>query len=228
MATVERPAPEQHPAAEPSPAGEQRIVMHDVSWATYQRLLADRGERPVPLLCYDQGSLELMSPSEEHERNKKLIGYLIVFWAAEKRAPIRSLGSTTFVRKKQRRGFEPDECYYVERESLVRGKKNIDLNVDPPPDLVVEVDVSRTSLNKLDLYSGLGIPEVWRYDGNALIVYNLGADGQYAVRPDSLQLPGFPTCDVAEWLQRANATDESSWVQSFLAWVRQRDSRKEG
>lgn len=228
MATAERRAPEQHLAAEPGPAGEQRIIMHDVSWQTYQRLLADRGERPVPLICYDQGSLELMSPSDEHENHKKLIGYLIVFWAAEKGAPIRSLGSTTFISKKQRRGFEPDECYYIERESLMRGRKKIDLNVDPPPDLVVEVDVSRKSLNKLDLYAGLGIPEVWRFEGKALTVYGLDADGQYAVRLDSLQLPGFPIGDVAEWLQRAQATDESSWAQSFLAWIRQRDSRNGG
>ncbi|HUY93532.1 MAG TPA: Uma2 family endonuclease [Pirellulales bacterium] len=216
MATAERAAPE------------QRIVMHDVSWETYQSLLADRGERPVPRMSYDQGSLELMSPSDEHKNNKKLIGYLIFTWAVQQGIPFRSFGSTTFIREEQQRGFEPDECYYIEREPLMRGKPGIDLDVDPPPDLMVEVDVSRTSLKKLALCAGLAIPEVWRFDGKALIVYELGADGQYSIRADSLQLPGFPTAEVAEWIERAKATDETSWAQSFLAWIRQRGTRKNG
>lgn len=210
--------------AERTAVSDQCIVMHEVSWATYQGLLADRGERPVPLMCYDQGSLELMSPSDEHESNKKLIGYLIFTWAAEKGIPLRSLGSTTFIREQQRRGFEPDECYYIEHESQMRGKRGIDLNFDPPPDLVLEIDVSRKSLNKLNLYSGLGIPEVWRFDGQVLTVYELMADGQYATRRASARLPGFPVQDAVEWLARADQMDEARWIRSFQDWVRSQRS----
>jgi Uma2 family endonuclease len=210
MATAERVRPA------------QRIVMHDVSWKTYQGLLADRGERPVPRMCYDQGELELTSPSDEHESNKKLISYLIVFWAMELSVPLRSLGSTTFIHEEQKRGLEPDECYYIQHESLVRGKLGIDLNVDPPPDLVVEIDVSSKSLRKLRLYAGLGIPEVWRFDGQRLTVYELTGDGQYSVRPGSVQLPGFPTADVVEWIARAQTTDEASWARAFPSWIRER------
>lgn len=206
----------------------QRIVMHDVSWETYQSLLADRGERPVPRICYDQGDLELLSPSDEHENNKKLIGYLIFSWAMELNVPLRSLGSTTFIHEVQKRGLEPDECYYIQHEPLVRGKLGIDLNVDPPPDLVVEIDVSSRSLRKLRLYAGLGIPEVWRFDGQRLIVYELMGDRQYSVRSDSAQLPGFPTADVADWIARAQTTDEASWARAFQSWIRERRESRDG
>ncbi|HEV7226018.1 MAG TPA: Uma2 family endonuclease [Pirellulales bacterium] len=207
---------------------EQRIVMHGVSWRTYQSLLADRGERGSPRMSYDQGSLELMSPSDEHERYKKRLGYMIVFWALENGIPLASLGSTTFLRKEQRRGLEPDECYYIQHESLVRGKLGIDLSVDPPPDLVVEVDVSSKSLRKLRLYAGLQIPEVWRFDREALTVHELHADGLYAVRPDSVQLPGFPTSETGQWISRAETMDEMSWLRSFQDWARQRGEQTGG
>jgi Uma2 family endonuclease len=207
---------------------EQRIVMHGVSWRTYQSLLADRGERAGPRMSYDQGSLELTSPSDEHENYKKLLGYMIFSWAVENDIPLRSLGSTTFIRQEQRRGLEPDECYYIQHESLVRGKRGIDLSVDPPPDLVVEVDVSSKSLKKLRLYAGLQIPEVWRFDRKGLTVYELHADGQYAVRADSVQLPGFPTAETSEWIARAETTDELSWSRSFQNWVRQRGEQSNG
>jgi len=216
MATAERPG------------AEQRIVMHDISWQTYQRLLDERGERAVPRICYDQGSLELMSPSEEHESNKKLIGYLIFFWALENGIPLRSLGSTTFIRENQRRGFESDECYYIRNESLARGKTEIDLNADPPPDLVLEVEVSRKSLNKLKLFAGLGIPEVWRFDRTMLTVYKLDDKGHYEIVDDSVNLPGFPVKDVADWIARAQTTDETRWAHSFQNWIRQRNTSKSG
>lgn len=201
---------------------EQRIVMHGVSWRTYQCLLADRGESAGPRMSNDQGSLELISPSDEHENYKKLLGYMIFSWAVENDIPLRSLGSTTFIRQDQRRGLEPDECYYIQHESLVRGKQGIDLSVDPPPDLVVEVDVSSKPLRKHRLYAGLQIPEVWRFDRKGLTVYELRADGQYAVRADSVQLPGFPAVEAANWLARAATTDEATWARSFQIWIRGR------
>lgn len=217
MATAEK-------AAATTAASDQRIVIDGVRWETYLSLLADRGDRSVPRMTFDQGELELRSPSGDHERSKKLIGYLIFSWAVEHGIPLCSLGSTTFTRPEQQRGLEPDECYYIQNEALVRGKRSFDLASDPPPDLVLEVDISSRSLKKLKLYAALGIPEVWRFSRQGVQVYRLGDDGAYSARTDSECLPGFPVQDVAAWLARAEATDEISWARSFQAWIRERQS----
>ena len=210
MATAERIRP-----------NDQRIVINGVSWKTFQGLLADRGERLVPRMAYDQGELELMSPSEEHEQYKKLIGYMIVFWAVEQGIPLRSLGSATFTQSEQQRSLEPDECYYITNESLVRGKREIELGSDPPPDLALEVDIASKSAKKLGLYAAIGIPEVWRYSRQGLQVYKLSADGRYSLSPESACLIGFPVRDVQNWLARADSMDETNWIRSFQSWIRE-------
>ncbi|HUY93533.1 MAG TPA: Uma2 family endonuclease [Pirellulales bacterium] len=215
MATAERAAPE------------QRIVMHGISWQTYQNLLDERGDRKVPQMCYNQGSLELMSPSEDHEVYRRLLGRMIDDWTVENDIPIRSMGATTLKRETEQHGAEADECFYVKNERLVRGRR-IDLNVDPPPDLAIEIDISSSSIAKLDVYAGLGVREIWLFNGEALTVYELRSDGRYQIIGESVNLPGFPIKDVADWIARAQTTDETSWARSFLAWIRQRDASKDG
>ncbi len=209
MATAERVRP-----------NDQRIVINGVSWKTFQGLLADRGERLVPRMAYDQGELELMSPSEEHEQYKKLIGYMIVFWAVEQGIPLRSLGSATFTLNEQQRSLEPDECYYIANESLVRGKREIELGSDPPPDLALEVDIASKSAKKLGLYAAIGIAEVWRYSRQGLQVYQLSTEGRYSLRSESACLVDFPVRDVHNWLARADSMDETNWIRSFQTWIR--------
>ncbi|PSB54943.1 Uma2 family endonuclease [Chroococcidiopsis cubana CCALA 043] len=156
---------------------EQRLTLSDVSWDTYEKLLEAFGEHRAARLTYDLGVLEFMVPLEEHENKSDLIGVFIRTLVEESGWNIKSLASTTLKREDLKKGAEPDKCYYIQNEMLVRGR-TIDLNRDPPPDLVVEVDITHTDIDKNALYAQLGIPEFWRYDGAVLRIYQL-ATGEY-------------------------------------------------
>lgn len=194
-----------------------RILLHGVSWATYEALLADIGDRPIRL-TYDQGDLEIMSPSDEHERIKKLVGRMVEAMTEELEIPIRSAGSTTLRRQLKKRGLEPDECYYVANEIVMRGRDTIDLDEDPPPDLAIEVDVSHSCLDRLSIYAAIGIPEIWRLENDQLQVYSL-VDGRYSVVPQSPSFPFLPMAEFNRILGQRNATDETSWIRSFRQWA---------
>ncbi len=196
-----------------------QVLLHNVPWSTYEVLLSDLDPRGTRL-TYDRGNLEIMSPSREHERLKRLIGRMIETMTVEWNMPISSGGSTTIKSEMKKRGLEPDECYYVANESRMRGKDDFDINVDPPPDLVVEVDITRSSLNRMELYAAFGVPEVWRYDGKALRVELLQADGTYGRQDQSSAFPFLPLAEIPRFLERRNATDETTWIRSFRQWVR--------
>ena len=121
---------------------EQRVLLRNISWETYERLLEERGDNSAPRFTYDRGELEIMSPSPEHEALNRSIALLVEFLAAELGIDVYDLGSTTFRREDLERGFEPDSCFYIENEERVRGKTRKDLSVDPPPDLVIEIDIT--------------------------------------------------------------------------------------
>ncbi len=146
------------------------VILHGVSWAAYEQLLADLQDSHAAYFAYDRGVLEIMAPSAEHEEYKDMIALLINVLAEEMAIDLRSFGSTTFRRKDLQRGFEPDACFYIPNEMRVRGEKKLDLAVDPPPDLVVEIDIISLSLDKLPIYAQIGVPEVWRYDGLRLSI----------------------------------------------------------
>lgn len=209
MATIEQPEASKH------------LLLEGISWETYEMLLRDRGDRPSPRITYDRGRLEFMSPSDEHEEHKHLIGLLLVFWAIEKRVPQRGLGSMTIRKRQLLRGVEPDQCYYVRSEPLVRGKRKLDLSIDPPPDLAIEIDVSRSSVEKLQVHAALGVSEVWLFDGERVNVHELTDRGTYAPRDASSNLPGFPVASVGEWIDRAFESDETTWAIRFQQWVRE-------
>src|SRR5262249_44955535 len=156
---------------------------------------ATLGEQRVRL-TYDRGTLELMTPSYRHEHYKMLLGRLLETWTEEHDIPIRSGGSTTFHREDVDRGLEPDQCYYIQHEYAVRGKEEIDLASDPPPDLAIEVDITSSVLNRLAIYAALGVPEVWRYNGIRLEVYRLGTDRTYVRSDQSLTFPSLPLTDI--------------------------------
>lgn len=196
-----------------------RFVLYDVPWSTYESILAGNGDRPIRL-TYDRGVLEMMSPLQEHERAKKLLGRMIETLTVELRIPIRSAGSTTLRSELKQRGLEPDECYYVVNEARVRGKARFDLSIDPPPDLAIEVDITSSSLDRMGIYAALGVLEVWRYDGEGLSVQMLQADGSYARQPQSTAFPFLPIDELRKFLDRCDETDETSWICSFGDWVR--------
>ena len=148
------------------------IVLHNIAWSTYEAILADMEDQVIHL-TYDHGELEIMSPSDKHERIKRLIGRMVEVMTEVLGIPIRSAGSTTFKKQMLHRGLEPDECYYVTHEEQLWGRDTIDLLVDPPPDLAIEVDISRSSLDRMGIYAALGVPEVWRYEDGDVVAYVL-------------------------------------------------------
>ncbi len=198
---------------------ETRVLLRGISWPTYEALvrdLEDSGKR----LTYDQGYLEIMSPSDEHERFKRLIGRMIEAMTEELDIPIRSAGSTTWKIELRKRGLEPDECYYVASESKIRGRDEIDLDQDPPPDLALEVDLSRPCIEKLPIYAELGVPELWCYDGESLRIMLLQADGRYVQAPAGAAFAFLPPAEIERFLARRNETDETTWIRGFREWVR--------
>src|SRR5437762_1207843 len=202
----------------------QRFVFRGVDWRSYRAILDAAGERRLRA-AYDGWSLEIMTTSRIHDKFSRLIGRLIVTLTEELGLPIDSAGSTTLDRADVERGIEPDECFYLKNEPLIRGKREIDLTVDPPPDLAIEIDVSRSSVSRLPIYARLGVPEVWRFDGESLHVYVRGADGEYAVRERGINLPMLRPADLLPFLQQEGQTDENALIRSFRAWFREQIAR---
>ena len=128
--------------------------------------------------------------------------------------------SDSFLHEAARRGLEPDECYYLQNEPCVRGKGDLDLGVDPPPDLVVEVDLSRSSLDKFAICQSLGIQEIWRFDGVELKVHVRSTQGEYCLAERSTAFPLLPLEGLREFLGRWNTAGENRLVREFAEWVR--------
>ena len=152
-----------------------RLLLSDVSWDEYEALLEELSEKRHLKISYDEGSLEMMTLSPEHEGFKGLFTHLIQILTEEMNLPDKSLGSTTMKQKKKARGAEPDDCFYIENVAKVRGLRRLDLTTDPPPDLAVEIDVTHPSLDKMSIYAALGTPECWRFDGRQVQFYRLSA-----------------------------------------------------
>jgi Uma2 family endonuclease len=197
----------------------QRFLLSGVSWQTYDSLLKALGDRRIRL-TYDRGNLELMTLSFRHERFGRLLGRMIDTLTLELDLPVQGGKSTTFRREDLDRGLEPDECFYLANQPRIQGKQEIDLTVDPPPDLAIEVDITRSSLDRMGIYVALGVPELWRFDGRSLQVFGLRADGTYAPLASSPGFPFLPMADVARFLSEGATSDETPWIRSFRDWVR--------
>jgi Uma2 family endonuclease len=198
--------------------GVQHFVLEDASWALYETLLKEVGSHPVRM-TYDDGRLEMMSPLAEHEGSKRLIGRMIEMLTLMRDMPMKSLGSTTFRRKDRRKGVEPDECYYFKNEAKVRGRKRVDLKKDPPPDLVVEVDIAHGSIPREPIYAAFGVPEIWRFNGVRLQCLHLEGD-RYAARKMSLAFPFLEPARLERFIDKLSHQEETSIIKEFIAWVR--------
>jgi Uma2 family endonuclease len=203
-----------------------RVILRNISWQTYQSLIRDFEVEPAIRLTYDRGTLEIRMPLDPHETYKKLLGRLIETATEEIDLEIRSLGSRTCDREDLARGLEPDQCYYIQNEALVRDIEQIDLAHLPPPDLAVEVDITSSSLDRLSIYADLGVPELWRYDGRSLTLYQL-QDGQYLPCNRSIALPLLQASDITRFLELRFPQDktqapvgENSLVKQFRHWLR--------
>ena len=198
---------------------EQRVVLHDVSWATYEHLLADHLDCSSPHFTYDRGTLEIISPSIEHEETNRSIATLVEIVTEEWGMDLRNLGSTTFKREDLQSGFEPDSCFYIQRIKSIKGKRKIDLATDPPPDLVIEIDLTSGSIHKLSIYAALGIPEVWRYVGNRLLILVL-ADQDYVEVDESRALPGLTGAVIVRFIEDNLTLERPAWMKGVREWAR--------
>jgi Uma2 family endonuclease len=198
----------------------QRFLLHNIDWRGYEAMLRIIGDRPIRL-TYDRGNLELMSPSRKHEKSKRLHGILIQAIAEELEIPCTGEASTTWRREDLDRGLEPDECFYFyDHAEQLADKEEIDLSTDPPPDLAIEIDITRSSLDRQGIYAALGVPELWRFDGESLRVFRLRDDGTYEPCTNSPMFPFLPLEDVVRLLKQGATMDQSRWGRMVREWVR--------
>ena len=195
----------------------RRLVLHGVPWSHYETLLDLFKDRSLRL-TYDRGTLELMTPLSIHERCKKLIGRMIDVMTLEWGVRIVAVGSTTFRSEEALRGLEPDQCYYLANADGVADWARVDLDVDPPPDLAIEIDVTSNSRFRLGIYSALKVPEVWRFDGETLQVLRLEGE-TYRPAAASIALPSAPISDMTRFLMRYNQGNDTAWTLEFRDWL---------
>lgn len=204
----------------PPEIAEIRVLVPNVSWDTYERLLVDLSDCSAPRLTYDRGELEIMSPTPKHEKVNRAIEILVSTLAAEMQIEVASLGSTTFKREDIERGFEPDSCFYFKSEISIRGKEQLDLKVDPPPDLVFEVDITSSSIDKQSLFAKFGVPELWRYDGETVQILVLVA-GSYAQSSQSAVLPVLRVEILTNFVAEYLALSRVQWMKKLKDWARE-------
>jgi Uma2 family endonuclease len=197
----------------------ESIVIHGVSWAYYEQTLKEIGKQPIRVAFLD-GAIELFELQPEEERRGMAIAALVVTLAVERRIPLKCLGSTTFRREDKDAGSEPDECFYFNDVESFRGIKRFDPLVQRAPDLWVEVDVLNPSVAREPIYARLGVPEIWRYSNDRLVVRLLTPDGVYADSATSLALPFLPMAAFAKFIPRWIEEDEIRVLAEFREWVR--------
>ncbi len=212
-------------AVKSSPEG--RVSLRNVSWEIYERLLEDPG-RSAPRFFYNRGVLEIVSPAFEHEQIAGVIASLVGELAVELESDMTEARSTTFNREDLLRGFEPDVSFYFSENAWrVRGKRRIDLDAgDPPPDLVVEVDITSPSASKLPIYARLGVAEVWRHDGTRLAILGLlrqdaEEEGYYAEIPESTSLAPtrVPGESLTRFVEEGLVSGRPAWTRRVREWA---------
>ncbi|MBW4470801.1 MAG: Uma2 family endonuclease [Stenomitos rutilans HA7619-LM2] len=200
----------------------QRIQLQEVSWSEFEAILDELGDKRACRIAYSDGTLEIRMPSPEHEVDKELIGDMVKILLEELDLDNECFGSTTFKRQNVTKGIEPDQCFYIENYAVMIGKRRIDLTVDPPPDLAIEVDV--TSKTGLDAYQALGVPELWRFEDGRLRISVL-QDGQYQDVNVSPHFPQFPIVDgLSQFLERSQTEGRSRTLKAFRQWVQERQN----
>ena len=196
----------------------QELLLEDVSWQQFENILAELGEHRAARISYSYGFLEIMVPLPEHEKAKEIIGDMVKILLNELSINYDALGSTTLKNEKMNQGVEPDACFYIQNQAAVIGKNRINLIVDPPPDLAIEIDL--TSRTQLDNYQILGVPELWRYGKQGLQI-NVLENGKYVESDFSPTFPGIPIIElVNQYVQQSKAIGSSQAIQAFRNWLR--------
>ena len=200
-----------------------RVVLQNISWLQFENLLKDLGDHRAARLAYDQGTLEIMTPLPEHEHYKEVISDIVKDLADLLDLDYESLGSTTWKRESRLAGVEPDNCFYFQNEAAIRGKLQFDLNQDPPPDLVLEIDLTSKSLNRFPIYARLGVPEIWCYDSGELKIYQL-QNGEYQEAQISLVFPNLAVQEIPRLIEQNRSLGRRALRQVVRAWARKQSN----
>ena len=197
----------------------QNVLLQGVSWRLYEQMLAEIGESHSVHLAFDNGSLEISVPTPIHEVPNRILSSLVEIVCLETGVSALNFGSTTFRNEAALKGCEPDTAFYIQSEPALRGRLTLNLEFDPPPDLVIEVDYTSSSLNKLPIYAGLGVPEVWLSEGQRVDFYRLVRNRYRKIR-HSLALPFLDSETATGFLQRGLADERIKWVRQIQDWAR--------
>jgi len=200
-----------------TPVG-QCVIVQGVGWDTYTCLLADFADSSGTRIAYNQGTLEIMAPSFKHEQAADLLSDIVKAVAEAQALDVVPAGSTTFKREDVERGFEPDASFYVQHAADIRGLSTVDLAVDPPPDVIIEIDLTHPSLDKFPIYAALGVPEVWRHDGTQTHIYRR-ADEAYTEVPSSAVLPDVTTASLTQMVHLGLELPRQVWIGRVRDWV---------
>jgi Uma2 family endonuclease len=197
----------------------QQLLLEDVSWQQLESILAELGESRAARLSYSNGLLEIMVPLPEHEKAKEIIGDMVKILLSERGINYEALGSTTLKNERMIQAVEPDACFYIQNQAAVIGKNRLDMGVDPPPDLAIEIDL--TSRTQLENYQILRVPELWRYARRGLQINVLQA-GRYVESDVSPTFPDIPIIElVNRYVQQSKVAGSSQAIQAFRSWVRE-------
>ncbi|MBD2296135.1 Uma2 family endonuclease [Anabaena sphaerica FACHB-251] len=197
----------------------QQMLLKDISWQQLENILEEMGERRAARISYSNGWLEIMVPLAEHEKDKEIVGDLVKILLAILDVDFEPFGSTTLKNERMRQAVEPDTSFYIQNQGAVIGKNRIDLNIDPPPDLAIEIDI--TSRTRFDNYAILGIPELWRYQKQGLEIFLL-QDGQYVKSPFSPNFPNIPIVElVNEYVPQCLTIGRSQAMRNFRSWMQE-------
>jgi len=200
---------------------DQFVEIDAVGWIGYKKYLRARGERSRPKMIYLDGDLILVSPAEPHESLNYRIGAFVLEVFSSLRIRFRPLGQTTLRRRSKRGGVEGDQAYYLASEKLVRGKPRVDLRIDPPPDLAIEVVHTHKAEASLKVYGGLGVPEVWVCDENQVAILVRQENGDYQETEHSLSLPFLTAAEIFAQIQKSDNMDMLDWLDGVRRWVRE-------
>lgn len=197
-----------------------RVLLHGIGWEQFENLLVDLGDCRAARIAYDHGTLEIMTPFPEHELFKEVFSDAVKDIADELEVDYESYGSTTWRKRIKMAGVEPDNCFYFQHKADVRGRLDLDLSQgDPPPDLVLEIDITSKSLNRFPIYARLEVLELWCYEEGELKIYHL-RNGEYVQAETSLALPLIPIRELPQLIETHRTAGRRTIRRAVREWTR--------
>ena len=200
---------------------EERVVLQGISWETYERLMKEHEDRSAPRFTYDKGTLEIYMPTQKHEEAAEILKLFVYIIAEERELEARGLGSTTFRKEKAGKGVEPDGCFYLQNAAKIAGNEKVNLEVDPPPDLVI--DVTSPSLDRFPIYAAFGVPEIWRYSNESVTIFVLRGK-KYFEATESAALTKITADVLTSFLLESQNLKRTVWMKNVREWIRTSES----